>query len=206
MSARDVVLGRVRAALGPDPAVPAIPRGYVGAGGSAPAGDPGVIARFAERVADYRATVHHCAPDGLGALLQRLIGDELVVATPALAPLLQGQATLDDPPLSTVHLDACAAVLTGCAASIADTGTIVLDGGPDSGRRVMSLIPDHHVCVVRGDQIVATVPDAVAALEPAVRGGLPLTLVSGPSATSDIELERVEGVHGPRRLDVVIVS
>jgi L-lactate dehydrogenase complex protein LldG len=93
-------------------------------------------------------------------------------------------------------------VLTGCALAIAETGTIVLDGGPESGRRALTLVPDHHVCVVRADQVVATVPDAIAAL----RADAPLTLVSGPSATSDIELNRVEGVHGPRRLDVVVVG
>jgi L-lactate dehydrogenase complex protein LldG len=108
----------------------------------------------------------------------------------------------DDPPLSVEALDGVDTVLTGCALAVAETGTIVLDGGPACGRRALTLVPDHHVCVVRAAQVVAQVPDAVAALPRSA----PLTFVSGPSATSDIELERVEGVHGPRRLDVVVVG
>ena len=103
-------------------------------------------------------------------------------------------------------LDEVDVVLTGCALAIAETGTIVLDGGPRSGRRAISLVPDYHVCVVEADAIVASVPDAVAALAEAAREGRPITLVSGPSATSDIELDRVEGVHGPRTLDVFVVG
>ena len=99
-------------------------------------------------------------------------------------------------------LDGVDTVLTGCALAIAETGTVVLDGGPRCGRRALTLVPDHHVCVVDAGQVVAGVPDAIAALAPRA----PLTFVSGPSATSDIELERVEGVHGPRRLEVVVVG
>jgi L-lactate dehydrogenase complex protein LldG len=105
--------------------------------------------------------------------------------------------------LTAAELDAPGlAALSGCAIAIAETGTIVLDSGTHQGRRILTLLPDHHVCVVGEDQIVADVPDMVTALANATR---PLTLVSGPSATSDIELKRVEGVHGPRRLDVVLV-
>jgi L-lactate dehydrogenase complex protein LldG len=96
-------------------------------------------------------------------------------------------------------------VLTGAAAAIAETGTILLDGGPLSGRRALTLVPDLHVCVVAADQVVADVPDGLAAVADAVRAGRPITMISGPSATSDIELSRVEGVHGPRRLAVVLV-
>jgi L-lactate dehydrogenase complex protein LldG len=112
----------------------------------------------------------------------------------------------DSADIPPARLDAYDAALTGCALAIAETGTVVLDGGPASGRRALTLVPDHHLCVVRSDQIVATVPDAIAALAPAAREGRPITFVSGPSATSDIELERVEGVHGPRKLDVFVVT
>jgi L-lactate dehydrogenase complex protein LldG len=113
---------------------------------------------------------------------------------------------VDDPPLANDALDGLDGVLTGCALAIADTGTIVLDGRGRSGRRALTLVPDWHVCVVEARQIVPGVPDAVAALAAAAAEGLPLTFVSGPSATSDIELDRVEGVHGPRRLDVVVLG
>ena len=112
----------------------------------------------------------------------------------------------DDPPISAQGLDRVDGVLTGCALAIAETGTIVLDSGAESGRRALTLVPDLHVCVVDAARIHASVPDAIAALAPAAAEGRPITLVSGPSATSDIELERVEGVHGPRRLVILVAG
>jgi L-lactate dehydrogenase complex protein LldG len=206
MSARDAILGRVHDALGATPEIPAIPRDYRGAGTRGAAGSTAVVDRFAERVADYRATVHRCAEHELPERLAALVTGERAVATALLVPLVPGLAATDDPPLSAAALDGLDAVVTGCALAIAETGTFVLDGGAASGRRALTLVPDHHVCVVHAAQVVADVPDAIAALHRALADGRPLTLVSGPSATSDIELERVEGVHGPRRLDVVLVG
>jgi len=210
-AARDVVLARVRAALAPGPgsvaAAPvAIPRTYRQAGRSS---DPAqVVECFCERVAEYRAQVHRVvgAAD-LEALVAELLAQRRVVVPAAPPCAVRGFAAVpDDPPLTPRELDGADAVLTGCALAVAQTGTIVLDGSAPCGRRAITLVPDHHVCVVRAEQIVAAVPDAIAALERIEATRRPITLVSGPSATSDIELERVEGVHGPRLLDVVVVS
>jgi L-lactate dehydrogenase complex protein LldG len=195
LNARDAVLARVREALGPSPAAPEIPRLYRAAG--AVEVD---VERFCERVADYRATVHRTVPAALADAVRELCPGRAAVAPGA--PCAVPGGVVDDPPLSVADLDGMDTVLTGCALAIAETGTIVLDGGPASGRRALTLVPDHHVCVVRADQVVAAVPDAIAAL----RADAPLTFISGPSATSDIELNRVEGVHGPRRLDVVVIA
>jgi L-lactate dehydrogenase complex protein LldG len=116
------------------------------------------------------------------------------------------EVVVDEPPLSPQALDAVDGVLTGCALAIAETGTIVLDGGERSGRRALTLVPDWHMCIVEASSVVTGVPDAVAILAEAAREGRPITLVSGPSATSDIELDRVEGVHGPRTLDVLVLE
>jgi L-lactate dehydrogenase complex protein LldG len=178
------VLQRVRAALGPQPVVPEVPRDYRHSG-------DGGVELFCERVSEYAANVHRIAAEDLGAAVTSAV-DGRPVATPELD-------------IDIADLGGYAA-LTGCALAIAETGTIVLDGGAESGRRALTLVPDQHLCVVRADQIVASVPEAIAALEPAARDGRPITFVSGPSATSDIELERVEGVHGPRKLDVFVVS
>jgi L-lactate dehydrogenase complex protein LldG len=191
VSAKAEILARVRDALGPAPAVPEIPRAYRRAGTLAPD-----VELFCRRVAEYRATVHRVTPDGLDAKLR-----ELCTGRTGVPPGFDFDGVVDDG-LDVHALDTLDTVLTGCALAIADTGTIVLDGGPRSGRRALTLVPDHHVCVVLAQDVVASVPDAIAALD----GTRPLTLVSGPSATSDIELDRVEGVHGPRRLDVIVVG
>jgi L-lactate dehydrogenase complex protein LldG len=198
MSGKDEILARVRSALGASPTAPAVPRAYRVAG-SLPR--EGAVELFCERVAEYKASVHRVAPEQLAATVRSLAGERVGVP-PALAEL--GTDVDDGLPISA--LDQLGTVVTGCALAIAETGTIVLDAGPRSGRRALTLVPDHHVCIVEAEAIVPSVPDAVAALEEAAREGRPLTFISGPSATSDIELDRVEGVHGPRTLDVVVVS
>jgi len=199
-SARDEILGNVRAALAGTAPTPRPPIPH----GSAP---DDVVALFAERVADYRAVVERCTKRQLPARLKAALPEGRVVV-PAGLSVTVPDAVVDGQPggLTAAELDACAAVVTDVAVGIAETGTIVLDHGPGQGRRAITLVPDVHVCIVRADQVVADVPDAMPRLDPAVRRGKPLTWISGPSATSDIELDRVEGVHGPRTLHVLLVG
>lgn len=170
-----------------------------------------LVAEFAERVAEYKATVRQVASGELQhaiseALRARGIARLVVPADAPEAWLPDFIAPLrDDGQLSHQELDESDGVLTGCALGIAQTGTIVMDHSQGQGRRAISLVPDYHLCVIRAEQIVGLVPEAIAELETAVRAGHPITFISGPSATSDIELNRVEGVHGPRTLDVLIV-
>ena len=159
-----------------------------------------MVALFAERVADYRAVVERCTKRQLPARLKAALPEGRVVV-PAGLSVTVPDAVVDDG-LTAAELDACAAVVTDATVGIAETGTIVLDHGPGQGRRAITLVPDVHVCIVRADQVVADVPDAMPRLDPAK----PLTWISGPSATSDIELDRVEGVHGPRTLHVLLVG
>jgi L-lactate dehydrogenase complex protein LldG len=204
VSARADVLERIRAALGPSPAVPEVPREYRRSG-ETEADD--VVARFCARAAEYKATVRRVSADDLPGIVRELCRGKRIAVPPGGPDVLGGvEVVVDDPPLSPAALDQLDGVLTGCALAIAETGTIVLDGGARSGRRALTLVPDWHICIVEADTIVAGVPDAVAALADAAGEGRPITLVSGPSATSDIELDRVEGVHGPRNLDVLVVS
>jgi L-lactate dehydrogenase complex protein LldG len=169
--------------------------------------------RLIDRLVDYRALVRQCPADDLGATISAALAERSArtVVVPAgldsswtadlsTNVLTDGPSTDDQ--LSIAELDGVDGVITGCAVAIAETGTLILDGSPDQGRRVLTLIPDYHLCVVFADEIVADVPQALARLEPT----RPLTLISGPSATSDIELNRVEGVHGPRTLEVIIVN
>ncbi|HEX6248898.1 MAG TPA: lactate utilization protein C [Nocardioidaceae bacterium] len=197
MNARDEILARVRDALrDADTTEVPVPRGYRSA---APPDD--LVGLFCDRVADYRAVVTRCAPDevadrvrdALGRAARVLLAPDLSYDVADAAPD-QGESALD--------LDRVDAVVTEASVGIAETGTIVLTHGAGQGRRALSLVPDLHVCVVRADQIVPGVPDAVAALDPE----RPQTWISGPSATSDIELDRVEGVHGPRNLHVVVAG
>jgi L-lactate dehydrogenase complex protein LldG len=203
MSARDEILLRIRTALsdvplgeGPDDVV--VTRAYdreLAAGVDA-------VTLFCDRVADFKATVLRDVAVRDAVLVQGLKS----VVVPADVPvdwMPDGlEVRRDDPPLSTLDLDHVDGVVTGCALAIAETGTIILDAGAVQGRRALTLVPDTHVCVVRAEQIVGTVPAAFALLDPR----RPLTFISGPSATSDIELSRVEGVHGPRNLVVVVTE
>jgi L-lactate dehydrogenase complex protein LldG len=205
------VLARVRDALGPAPAVPPVRRDYRRSGEHAP-GSPALLDLLEDRLLDYRAGVVRCAEHELADVLRRVL-TELApkgrLAVPAGLPeaWTAGRDVLRDavaggPGASAAELDETVAAVTACAVAVAETGTIVLDAGPDQGRRALTLVPDLHVCVVRTGQVVQTVPEAVARLDPR----RPQTWVSGPSATSDIELSRVEGVHGPRTLHVVLVT
>jgi L-lactate dehydrogenase complex protein LldG len=196
MSARDEILAAVRAAVATAPAPPeaTIPRRTA---------DPAVdlVGLFCERVADYRAVVERCTPDDLVGRVAAALPTGAHVVVPGGLDLDVPGAVADDG-LSAADLDALDGVVTRARLGIAETGTLVLDHGPGQGRRVLTLVPDLHVCIVGVDQVVADVPDAFAVLDPA----RPLTWVSGPSATSDIELDRVEGVHGPRTLHVIVVG
>ena len=202
MNAREEVLARIRAAnAAARPAPGEVPRDYRRSGAHPP-GAPELVELLRDRLVDYRAAVLDAAPDAIPAVVATALAEH---PGPVLVPpgLPDGWCPegVPDRAFSPAKLDGFAAVVTGCAAACAETGTIALDGSPDQGRRALTLVPDVHVCVVRADQVVHTVPELIAALTP----DRPLTFISGPSATSDIELERVEGVHGPRTLIVVLV-
>lgn len=205
--ARSEVLRRVRAANEQARVRDASPveRAYRTAGAHPP-GSPEVLDLFEHRLVDYRASVTRTGgaplPDAIVATLAALDLDGPVLLAPGLPDDWAPDGVRDTGELSPTELDGMAAVVTACTAGCAETGTIVLDGSPDQGRRAISLVPDVHVCVVRAEQVVHSVPELLARVD----GTRPLTLVSGPSATSDIELDRVEGVHGPRTLAVVLVT
>lgn len=215
MSAREEILSRLRTATR-DVTTPAGSRGEIPR--IAAVGDsPGAtLELFAENVADYRATVQRCSAADVGAVvagaLARAAAHTVIVPSgldPAWVSTLQDSGIRvladegeDGGRLHADELDGIDAVVTAARVGIATTGTIVLDHEPDQGRRALTLVPDQHICVIRADQVVHDVPDAVGLLDPS----RPLTWISGPSATSDIELDRVEGVHGPRTLDVVLVE
>ena len=208
MTAREEVLAAVRAALAPTtsarPALtPDTDAPTAGAEMVEPPRSRGpqeLLALFAERVADYRAEVTRCAAADLGQIVVAILdGAREVVVPPGLGLEVPGARV--DNGLSPAELDRIEAVVTRASVGIAETGTVVLDHGPGQGRRAVTLLPDLHVCIVGEVQVVADVGDALARLDPE----RPQTWVSGPSATSDIELARVEGVHGPRRLHVVLV-
>ncbi len=198
MSARDEILTRVRAALGGQAPSAEVPRHYRTA-------TDDDLDTFLDRLAHYDATTHVVDAPELAQTVGAILGGRRIVV-PAGIPddwTAELSPVTDDPPLTPDELDATDGVLTTCALAIAQTGTIVLDGGSGMGRRAVTLLPDYHLCVVRAEQIVPSVPEAIAKLEDPSR---PLTFVSGPSATVDIEMTRVRGVHGPRHLEVIVVS
>jgi len=224
---RDEVLARIRAAVQPatDSGPGAAPEQVKGSGpepapGSGPEPSPAYRERgsldcerlldlLEDRLTDYRAAVRRGKAAGLAdavgaALTQR--GARRVVVPPGLdlPALPPGIEAVPDDGLSPEDLDGLDGVITGAAVAIAETGTIVLDGSPGQGRRAITLVPDYHLCIVHAAQVVELVPEAIARLAPSA--GQPLTWISGPSATSDIELSRVEGVHGPRTLEVILVE
>ncbi|MFI6815841.1 lactate utilization protein C [Nonomuraea sp. NPDC050328] len=193
MNAKDEILARVRQAVTGAPEVE-IPRAY-----RQRAEPADLIGLLAERIADYRATVHVVPAGEVPATLTRLAAGRRLAAPGRLPqPWLDALPEPETGELPVAELDKLDGVVTGCAVAIAETGTIVLD--ERQGRRAATLVPDYHLCVIEAAHVVATVPEAVARLDPTG----PLTWISGPSATSDIELDRVEGVHGPRTLEVVI--
>jgi L-lactate dehydrogenase complex protein LldG len=204
-AAREEILSRVTAAIGSANVGPA-PRRYRQAG---ELDQEARVDLFCERAADYRAHVHRVAAMELDVVLAARceeLGARRLVAPPAAPWRPRGtEVELDEPPLAAARLDQLDGVLTGCAVAIAETGTVVLDGSPLCGRRALTLVPDLHLCLVAASDIVETVPEAVAALAPAATAGSPLTFISGPSSTSDIELQRVDGVHGPRRLELFVI-
>lgn len=202
MTAKETILQRVRAAIAPAQDYPAIPRSYRQSG-------PPELDLFEERLRDYGVRVYHCAPDAIrqaiaDALSQAGKQSVLIPLGFPLDLLPSSVAFVRDNVLSYDDLDRSEGVLTLCAAAIAETGTIVLRHNQAEGRRALTLIPDYHLCVVLAEQVVATVPEGIRLA--ATFGNAPLTTIAGPSATSDIEMTRVKGVHGPRTLEVILAA
>lgn len=195
MSAREQILADVRRALDGSGGAVSVPRDY-----RVDLDVMDVLGLFAERVADYRATVEHCPAGQVETAIARALGGSSVVVPHDLPWTVPGAVI--DARHTAAELDRIDAVVTAAAVGIATTGTVVLDHGVGQGRRAITLVPDLHVLVVRAAQVVLGVPEAIARLDPL----RPQTWISGPSATSDIELTRVEGVHGPRQLRVIVVD
>jgi L-lactate dehydrogenase complex protein LldG len=211
VTARDEILARIASSLrdvpaGEGPQDVEVPRAYRRT-------EPGdVVERFVERVSEYKTTVRRTSSSGVPRAIAEACRERGAsrLAVPAELPAAwrpDGIELVSEDALDTAALNAVDGALTGCALAIAETGTIVFDAGPGQGRRALTLVPDYHLCVVQEEQIVGGVPEAMALIARTLRaGGRPVTFVSGPSATSDIELSRVEGVHGPRVLDVLVVA
>lgn len=209
MSAREEILERIRTALKDSPEAPEIPRKYRAA---SQLHEEALIELLVDRLIDYKAQVSVVEASEVPVRIAELLADADGYVVPAGldAGWLRGlelehdsRRLLDSTaaPLTVAELDGIDAVVTGSAVAVAETGTIILDGSTNQGRRAITLVPDHHICVVKVTDIAGILPEALGRID----GTRPLTMISGPSATSDIELERVEGVHGPRQLDVIIV-
>lgn len=208
MNAREEILERIRTALKDSPDIPEVPREYRS---TSSLDEDALIDLLVDRLVDYKANVFVVGSEDVQARIKELLGNvrSYVVPHGFNSGWLAGidrqpgnGCVLDsaETPLTVGDLDTIDVVVTGSAAAVAETGTIILDGSADQGRRAITLIPDHHICVVKVSDIAGILPEALRRID----GTRPLTMISGPSATSDIELERVEGVHGPRRLDVII--
>ncbi|MGH2883202.1 MAG: LutC/YkgG family protein [Solirubrobacteraceae bacterium] len=200
MSAREEILTKVRAAIDGAPEG-AVPRNYR-------TDTTDGLDTFLDRLAHYDATTHVVDPADLNATINAALANRKRIVVPEGIPTAWiteiAEPQEDDPPLTYDQLDAADGVLTTCAVAIAQTGTIVIDAGPGMGRRALTLLPDYHLCVVKHDQIVPSVHEAIAKL--AQHPGRPITFISGPSATVDIEMTRVGGVHGPRNLEVIVTA
>jgi len=206
VTAREEMLARIRAAAPPDArrdgpsSFSYRERGQLSSAA--------LLELLADRLTDYRASVRRATQETLPAAIAAALADRgarRVVVPPGLdLPLPNSAEVAIDDGLSAAELDTFDAVITRAAVAIAETGTIILDGSAGQGRRAISLVPDYHLCIVGADQVVELVPTAVSEL--AAAATRPLTWISGPSATSDIELERVEGVHGPRTLEVILMA
>lgn len=209
--ARELILARIRSAAGaqmPGDAAAerdAIARNYL-RGGRLDA--EARLHLFTDRLRDYDAhvteTTARSLPQTIADLLHQHSQKKVIVADGLPAEILpQGFTFLSERDASVDDLNGCDGILTICTAAVASTGTIVLTHGPGEGARKLTLLPDRHLCIVRADQVVETVPEAFDRLAPFATQ--PLTFISGPSATADIEMTRIRGVHGPRCLDVVLV-
>jgi L-lactate dehydrogenase complex protein LldG len=199
-AAREAILAAVRSATAGATPPAVVVRTYRRAGERPPSDR---IDLLSERLVEYRATVRRAGALELRAAVEELAPGRIGIP-PGLPEEWRPPGSVEDQGLEPHELDALDGVVTGCTVAIAETGTFVLAGGPSEGRRALTLVPDLHVCIIRSEQVVETVPEAFDALRGVARR--PLTFVSGPSATSDIELKRVEGVHGPRRLVVLILE
>jgi L-lactate dehydrogenase complex protein LldG len=207
VTAREEMLARIRTALGTSEAdTIEVPREYRR---SSTMDRSAMLDLLVERLLDYKARVRRCGDTEASSTIATALAEQQArrVVVPAglagewLADLAGVDVVVDDG-LSSDALDAVDGVITASSTAIAETGTVVLDASPDQGRRAITLVPDYHLCVVRAADVVATVPEALARLNPT----RPSTWISGPSATSDIELNRVEGVHGPRTLEIVLIE